>query len=99
MSVSAGETEAERYVTVAFTGGELLQSGLGETSYVLNCPIFDYGVAVLEDFSGAPKQRVSYAAAPSGTAYEISLSFIVNGRIYTIFVAEIVVCQRIRREI
>ena len=98
MSVSAGETEAERYVTVAFTGGELLQSGLGETSYVLNCPIFD-GEAVLEDFSGAPKQRVSYAAAPSGTAYEISLSFIVNGRIYTIFVAEIVVCQRIRREI
>ena len=91
MSVSAGKTEAERYVTVAFTGGELLQSGLGETSYVLNCPIFDYGEAVLEDFSGAPKQTVSYTAAPSGTAYEISLSFIVNGRICTIFVAEIVV--------
>ena len=94
VSVSAGETEAERYVTVAFTGGELLQSGLGETSYVLNCPIFNYGEAVvLKDFSGAPEQTVtvSYTAAPSGTAYEISLSFIVNGRIYTIFVAEIVV--------
>ena len=91
VSVSAGETEAERYVTVAFTGGELLQSGLGETSYVLNCPIFDYGEAVLEDFSGASVQTVYYTAAPSGTAYEISLSFIVNGRIYTIFVAEIVV--------
>ena len=66
VSVSAGETEAERYVTVAFTGGELLQSGLGETSYVLNCPIFDYGEAVLEDFSGAPEQTVSYTAARRG---------------------------------
>ena len=94
VSVSAGETEAERYVTVAFTGGELLQSGLGETLYVLNCPIFNYGEAVvLKDFSGAPEQTVtvSYTAAPSGTAYEISLWFIVNGWIYTIFVAEIVV--------
>ena len=57
-------------------------------------PIFDYGEAVvLKDFSGAPEQTVtvSYTAAPSGTAYEISLSFIVNGWIYTIFVAEIVV--------
>ena len=69
VSVSAGETEAERYVAVAFTGGELLQSGLGETSYVLNCPIFDYGEAVLEDFSGAPEQTVPYTAVPSGTAY------------------------------